>query len=63
MCGKFFNERIKGMPNSAVRKQRKSVVVTENRIYGQTKGFLEEERKNFNKPPLYVSDKDKKKNG
>ena len=59
--GKFFNDFIKGMPNSETRKRRKSVVITENRIYGQTKGFLEEERKNFNKPPVYVSDKDKKK--
>ncbi|KKL80879.1 hypothetical protein LCGC14_2000360 [marine sediment metagenome] len=61
--GKFFNDFIKGMPNSAIRKLKGSTKVSENRIYGQTKGFLEEERKNFNKPPLYVSDKDKKKDG
>ena len=61
--GKFFNDFIKSMPNSAIRKLKGSTKVSENRIYGQTKGFLEEERKEFNKPPVYVSDKDKKKNG
>ncbi len=51
------------MPNSVVRKLKKSVKVTHNPIFGQTKGFLEDLRKDFNKPPLYVSDKDKKKSG
>ncbi len=45
--GKFFNDFIKGMPNSTIRKLKGSTKVSENRIYGQTKGFLEEERKNF----------------
>ena len=53
------------MPSSAIRKLKKAVVVKQNPIYGQTKGYLEEMRKDFNKPeeapPLYVSDKDKKK--
>ncbi len=49
------------IPNSAVRKLQKSVKVTHNRVFGQTRGYLEELRKEFNKPPLYVKDKDKKK--
>lgn len=48
--GRFFNEKIMNMPNLVVRKLRKSVKVSENRIYGQTKGYLEELRKEFNEP-------------
>lgn len=45
--GKFFNERIKNMPNSEVRKLKKSVKVTENPVFGQTKGWAEESRKDY----------------
>ena len=46
--GKFFNQRIRNMPSAEVRKLKKSVTVTDNRIYGQTKGYLEEARKAHN---------------
>ena len=61
--GKFFNQKIMNMPNSVLKRLRKSVKVTDNPVFGQTRGFLEELRKDFNKPPLYVSKKDKKKDG
>lgn len=48
--GEFFNRTIKDMPNSEVRRLKKDVKVSENRIYGQTKGFLEQQRKDFNEP-------------
>ncbi|KKM00350.1 hypothetical protein LCGC14_1805270 [marine sediment metagenome] len=46
--GEFFNQEIRDMPNSEVRKLKKSVKVSDNRIYGQTKGYLEESRKAHN---------------
>ena len=48
--GRFFNLKIRDMPNSVLRELQKSVRVTRNRIYGQTKGYLEEMRKEFNRP-------------
>ena len=49
--GKFFNSRIRDLPSSEVRKLKRSVVVKENPIYGQTKGYLETLRKEFNDLP------------
>lgn len=47
--GKLFNELFMNMPSSEVKKRRGSVKVTENRIYGQTNGYLESVRKDYNK--------------
>ena len=47
--GRFFNETIRDMPSSEVKKLRKETKVTINPIYGQTNGFLEQKRKDFNK--------------
>ena len=46
--GKFFNARIMNMPSSEVRKLKRNTRVSVNRIYGQTKGFLEDLRKDYN---------------
>ena len=46
--GKFFNARIMNMPSSEVRKLKRNTRVSVNRIYGQTKGFLEDLRKGYN---------------
>ncbi len=46
--GEFFNQTIKDMPNSEIRRLKKDVKVSENRIYGQTKGVFEESRKAYN---------------
>lgn len=48
--GKFFNQEIMNMPNAEVRKRMKSVRVTVNSVFGQTKGYLEDMRRNFNEP-------------
>ncbi len=36
------------MPSSEVKKLKRNTKVTVNRIYGQTKGFLEDLRKDYN---------------
>ncbi|KKN60862.1 hypothetical protein LCGC14_0527330 [marine sediment metagenome] len=46
--GKYFNSQIKDMPSSEIRRLNKDVKVSENRIYGQTTGFLEAGRKAYN---------------
>ncbi|KKM23386.1 hypothetical protein LCGC14_1615740 [marine sediment metagenome] len=57
--GKFFNQTVRDMPSSEIRKMKKAVVVSENRISGQTKGYLEESRKAFNgvESPVTVEEK------
>ncbi len=49
--GEFFNQRIRDLPSNEVRKLKASTRVTVNRIYGQTKGYLEQARKDFNGYP------------
>ncbi len=46
--GEFFNRMIRGMSNDDMRKQKRTVLVKENPVYGQTKGFLEQARKDYN---------------
>ncbi len=46
--GKYFNEVIRDMPSSEVKKQMNATKTPINPIYGQTKGWAEESRKAFN---------------
>lgn len=58
--GEFFNKHIRDMPNSVIRKLKRSTKVTINPVYGQTKGYLEEMRKDFNVPRDEVSEERQK---
>mgnify|MGYP003132661186 FL=1 len=46
--GKFFNEMVLGMDANEIKKRKKTVVVTNSPVWGQTKGYLEADRKEFN---------------
>ena len=59
--GAFFNEKIRNLPTSEIRKLKSGTKVVINEVMGQTKGWAEDMRKAFNKPPIYISDKDKAK--
>ncbi|MAH50456.1 hypothetical protein CMI37_31835 [Candidatus Pacearchaeota archaeon] len=50
--GKFFNRKIRDLPAAEVRRLKAATRVVINPIYGQTKGFLEEMRKEHNQPEI-----------
>ena len=60
--GAFFNEKLRDLPTSEIRKLKSGTKVVINEVMGQTKGWAEAMRREFNKPPIYVSDKDRKEN-
>ena len=58
--GKFFNTKIRDMPNSVLKRLQKSVKITDNPVFGQTKGYLEGLRKEFNAEENQVSEERQK---
>jgi len=56
--GRFFNSRVLNMPKEEVLAKKRRVVTTINPVLGQSKGFLEEDRKAYNESLQTLSDED-----